>query len=76
MILKVYQVRLLLSILKVHELIVTFHEETKHNALEVIFELRPPLPNTVDSPLTDTPNSGYLPYNGHCHMYQLKSPYM
>ena len=29
---------------------------------------------TVDSPLTDTPNSGHLLYNGHCHMYQLKSP--
>ena len=32
--------------------------------------------STVDSPLTDTPNSGHQSYNGQCHMYQLKSPYI
>ena len=27
----------------------------------------------VNSPLTDAPNSGPLPNNGHCLMYQLNS---
>ena len=31
---------------------------------------------TVDSLLTDTLHIGPLLNNGHCHMYQLKSPYM
>ena len=30
-------------------------------------------PNTVNSPLTDAPNSGLLLNNGHCLMYQLNS---
>ena len=30
----------------------------------------------VDSLLTNTPNNGPLPNNGHCRMYQLRSPYI
>ena len=26
--------------------------------------------------LADTPNSGHLPYNGQCAMYQLRFPYI
>ena len=32
--------------------------------------------STVDSLLTNTPNNGRLPNNGHCCMHQLQSPYM
>ena len=34
------------------------------------------IPITVDSLLTDTPNNGPLPNNGHCYMYQPISPYI
>ena len=37
-----------------------------------IYEIR----YTVDSLLTDTPNNGCLPNNGHCYMHQLQSPYI
>ena len=32
--------------------------------------------NTVEPLLADTPNSGHLPYNGQCAMYQLRFPYI
>ena len=31
---------------------------------------------TVEPLLADTPNSGHLPYNGQCAMYQLRFPYI
>ena len=32
--------------------------------------------STVEPLLADTPNSGHLPYNGQCAMYQLRFPYI